>query len=522
MSESNRLQNLQTTFAAWPPARRAAFAASALGSLAFFLWIGFGSTQGGYGLLFGGVSAEEMSRIVETLKEERVPYRLESGGTAVYVPTESVHEARIRLAGRGLPSGGGAGFELFDKPDFGVTDFVHRVNFRRALQGELARSIAQLDPVHRARVQIAIPERSPFIGDDSRNPSASVVVQLRSGSELSRDQVRGVVHLVSSSVASLAAERVTVVDQRGRLLAPAGDEVDAAQPSGTGDYQAQLERELSHRIQALLEPAVGGGRLVATVRADLDWTQTEHTRETFDPESQIERSEQRTVESEQQMASGPSGVPGVRSNLPGGTGSSLDASGNQSTRTVETINYEISKTVSRSVEPAGTITRLTVAVLLDGKPTGDGTFEAWDEQSLTRFEELAKRAVGFNEERGDQLTLSTAPFLVMDFEPEAEGFDIPPQVFGLVSDALRVLAGVIVLLLFGRLVVKPLLGTLGSIEGTALPARVSDLEAQLAGGGNLSMPGGTEDRTARAPIEDLARERSEDGAKTLQGWLGEG
>src|SRR5690606_16407050 len=293
------LQNLRTQFLAWPLPRRLLFVGTAVGSLVFFLWLGLGAGAVPYATLFRGVAPEEMAKLVAALEAERIPFELADEGTTIRVPSDRVHAARIRLAGQGLPSGGGAGFELFDKSDFGVTDFVHRVNYRRALQGELARSIAQLEPVARARVQIALPERSPFVGDRERKPSASVIVELRPGSELSAAQVRGVVHLVSSAVEDLAADRVTVVDGRGRMLAPAGDDgVDPAQPAGTGEYQARLERELGRRVEAILAPVVGAGRVVAQVRADLDWTQTEQTEERYDPESQVERSEQRSVETD--------------------------------------------------------------------------------------------------------------------------------------------------------------------------------------------------------------------------------
>lgn len=525
MNVPDWLQNLRTQFLAWPIGRRLLFAGTAAGSLAFFAWLAVGAGGISYAPLFRGVEPEEMARVVEALEAQRIPYRLSAEGTVVQVPADRVPAARIQLAGQGLPAGGGIGFELFDKADFGVTDFVHRVNYRRALQGELARSIAQLEPVSRARVQIALPERSPFVGDRERKPSASVIVELRPGAELSAAQVRGIVHLVSSSVEALAADRVTVVDGRGRMLAPASDgSVDPAQPAGTGEYQARLERDLARRVEAILAPVVGAGRVVAQVRADLDWTQTEQTEERFDPASQVERSEQRSVESEEDATTLAGGAPGVATNVPGASGSASvdDGAGRRSSRTSETINYEVSKTVRRSIEPSGTLKRLTVAVLLDGRSTAEGEFQPWDEQALRDFESLAKRAVGFTEERGDQLTIANAAFQGIDGDAGGEGEPgwLPAPAWQLLGQGLRgaVLLGV--LALFGLLVVRPLLGSLaGAGAGPRLPVRVSDLEVELGGGG-VALASASQASGSKAA--QLARTRADESVKAIQSWLQQG
>lgn len=510
------LQNLRTQFLAWPLPRRLLFVGTAVGSLVFFLWLGLGAGAVPYATLFRGVAPEEMAKLVSALEAERIPFELADEGTTIRVPSDRVHAARIRLAGQGLPSGGGAGFELFDKPDFGVTDFVHRVNYRRALSGELARSIAELEPVARARVQIALPDRSPFVGDRERQPSASVVVDLKPGAELSRAQVRGIVHLVSSAVESLAPERVTVIDGRGRLLSPTHEGVDPAQPAGTGEYQTRLEAELAQRVEAILTPVVGVGRVVARVRADLDWTQTEHTEERFDPDSQVARSEQRTSETDEDGTGLAEGVPGVASNVPGAgveaTGSG--AGGRRTARSTETINYEISKTVRRSVEPSGTLQRLTVAVLIDGRGTDGG--EAWGAESLREFEELAKRAVGFSEERGDQLTITTAPFRIGDagdgFEGGGAGEWLSPQAWALLGQGVRGALALAALVLFALLVVRPLAGAVGGAALPGLPMRVEELETQLAG---ESLP-------ASASMPDpaeLVRTRASESVRAIQSWL---
>ena len=520
------LQGVWQQFLAWPIARRATFVATAAGSLAFFLWIAFGAVAQPYGLLYRGLAGDEMAEVVRGLEASRTPYRLVEGGASVEVPADKVYAARIELAGQGLPRGGGAGFELFDRSDFGVTDFVHRVNYRRALQGELARSIAELEPVAKARVQIAIPERSAFVADDDRKPSASVVVDLRPGADLSAGQVRGIVHLISAAVESLPPERVSVVDGRGRLLAPAGESVDPAQPAGTGDYQTRLETDLGGRIESILGHVVGAGRVSARVRADLDWTHTESTEEVFDPNAQVERSEEKSTETDEELASGAQGVPGVASNLPGAGGGTAVASGaapvtRKKERTSETVNYEISKKVSRSVGAAGTVKRLTVAILLDGKPGAkEAAFEPWDADSLKNFEELAKRAVGFDGARGDQLTITSSPFHALDKE-DGDAPLLSPSAMTLTGSLLRGLLLLASLAAFGLLVVRPLANVLGTAGASALPARVVDLEAQLAGVGAASAEAGAA-QVAAGVDSGAPRDRVEETVNAIRSWLRQG
>jgi len=523
MAIPESLQNLRAQILAWSPVRRTVFATTAVGSLLFFLWLGFGAVETQYAVLYRGLAGDEMAEVVEALDAAQVSYRFDDQGQSIRVPADRVHEMRIRLAGNGLPRGGGAGFELFDQADFGVTDFVHRVNYRRALQGELARSIAELDPVARARVQIALPERTPFVGNGERQPSASVVVDLRPGADLGAAQIRGIVHLVSASVEGLANERVTIVDGRGRLLAPAGDDLDTERSAGGGEHQRRLEQDLSERIEAILVPAVGPGRVVARVRADLDWTQVEQTEERYDPDSQVERSEQRSSESDRDGGAIAAGPPGAVSNVPGEPGADgAEATTRSTSRTSETINYEISKTVRRSVEAPGSIDRLSVAILIDGKPGGAEGFEPWEPEALANFEELAKRAVGFAAERGDELEITNAPFRALEgVEPIEEPW-LDPDWLALLATAIRGLLALVSLVAFAFLVVRPLARALATGPSPVLPARVADLEAQLAGagapGGRLAS--GTESPAGtQASSAELARLRAEESVRAIQGWL---
>ncbi|MCA9510148.1 MAG: flagellar basal-body MS-ring/collar protein FliF [Myxococcota bacterium] len=517
------LDNLLKQFAAMTTAQKTALGATFALSLAFFGWIASGAASGSERLLYRGVPQEEAAKVVDALSAERIAYRLDDEGTSIYVPSQDVHRARIRLAARGLPNGGGPGFELFEKSSFGVTDFVQRVNYRRALQGELARSIETLAPVDRARVQIALPEPSPFVGDRNRQPSASIVVQLVAGREFSPSQISGVVHLVASSVEGLDPLNVTLVDGAGRMLAPSGDGPFADGASGGGNvYETDLERSLGRRIEEILSRTVGLGRVVAHVNADLDWTRRETTEEKFDPNSQVERSEQRsTEESAEGVALAAGGVPGSGSNLPGGNGGG-GGGGDSATskQTTETINYEISKTVSHSVSSAAAIERLTVAILVDGKPGAEGgEFTPWSDEELGRFRELAMQAVGFNEQRGDTIMLTSAPFHTIQIEDEEGGF-LSPELFPLVGQVLQGVLLLVALFLFATLVVRPLAAALVPPANAPLPEGVQEVLAKLAAGEPLDGgKAGGEGAGLRDQLAALTANAEGASVDTLRSWL---
>ncbi|MEM7409198.1 MAG: flagellar basal-body MS-ring/collar protein FliF [Myxococcota bacterium] len=511
-------ENLFSQLAALSPARRMLLALSAMGSLAFFGWVVFGGAAPEYRAVFRGLPEDEAARVAEALAAEQIDYQLADGGTAVLVPAVEVAEARIRLAGKGLPSGGSAGFELFDKPAFGVTDFVHRVNYLRAVQGELARSIEQLDPVERARVQVVIPERRNVLSREERAPSASVVVRLRPGHELATEQVQAVVHLVASGLESLDAANVTVVDGSGRLLAPLEDGMPGSLgATGVSNYQERVEAELANRIETILEKTAGPDSVVARVRADLDWTEVETTEEVFDPDSQVARSERRSTETNNDEASGTAGgVPGVAANVPGGDAAFPPEPAVSSSRETETINYEISKSVSRRVVPMGRVERLSIAVLVADPIAPEGAEESaapWTPEDLSLFEALARQAVGFDADRGDQITVRSAPF----HAPEAIPLDAPsfwPQWSPLIVTLLRGLVAVVALLLFARLVVQPVVAALPE-PAAAAPVAAAGLEE--GGAGDLEALGGSA-ATAALGAGGVAP-ATEDGARALKNWL---
>src|SRR6058998_3748592 len=375
-------------FRAQPPARRLVLATTAVGSLVAVLGLAWWVQRPLYRPLFTKLAEQDASAIVEALRAEKVPFRLKDGGRAILVPAEQLYELRLALASRGLPEGGSVGFELFDRQTLGQTDFIQRLNYQRALQGELARTISRLGGVESARVHMALPERSLFVGED-RRPSASVVVKLAPGRALSAAQIDGIVHLVAASVEGLAADGVTVVDESGRMLTTdrrGGETVGAS--STALEMQASIERQLAERVESMLAAVVGREKAIARVAATLDLARVERTEETYDPERTALRTQRTTREQE---------------------------------RRDESQSYEVSKVVSHTVAPAGVVKQLSVAVLIDGTYTGAGAarkFTPRPAEEVARLKELVKNAVGFSEARGDRIEITSVPF---QSEPAATG-----------------------------------------------------------------------------------------------------
>lgn len=382
-----------------------------------------------YGVLYSQLSADDAAHIVERLHALHVPYEVEDGGATIRVPEESVHETRLTLAGEGLPRGSGVGFELFDEQRFGESDFSEQIQYRRALEGELARTISTLSGVESARVHLVLPERTLFT-DRDRGASASVALRMRPGWRVSRAQVQGVVHLVASSVPGLAPEAVTVVDGEGRPLT-SGDDAQG-RLAGSNEVRERIERHRQKAVQDLLDLSLGPGVAVAQVSAQIDFSRVERVEETYDPEQVATRSFEVTAEGPNGGNAGAAGVPGAVSNLPGGPAPETPGGGAApGSRRTERRNFEITKTVHRAVSPIGRLSRLTVAVVVDGTWTGEGaerTFEPRPEEEMNRIRALASTAAGLDESRGDVITVECVPFHVSSASETAAEPD-PYQAF---------------------------------------------------------------------------------------------
>lgn len=420
-------------------------AASVALGVAIVMW----SQTPNYKLLFSSLSAQDSAQVVDALQKSGLKYRTDEENGSVWVPGDALHEARMKLASQGLPQGTGTGFELMDGQDgFGSSQFVESIRFQRALEGELGRTISSLKSVQSARVHLAIPKQSVFVRN-KKNSSASVTVGLFPGRTLEPGQVQAIVNLVSSSVPELESSQITVVDQSGRLLTDERGN-DMAFSAKQLDYKSQIENSYVKRIENILTPIVGAGKVKAQVNAELDFTVTEQTQEVFNPDQSAMRSEQ-TLEEMRAGSGATQGVPGALTNQPPEAGTlektaaeTKNNAGTMNSTRRATRNFEVDKTISHTRLATGTIRRMSVAVLVDNKKAVDGadTGAAYSEDEIRRFEQLIKDAVGFSVQRGDRINVLNAAFSVMD-EPEplpeepiwkqAWVLDLAKQVFGAIA-----------------------------------------------------------------------------------------
>lgn len=467
-----------------------------------------------YHILFANLSDEDAGLIVQKIKELKIPHKVE--GNVIKVPAERVHDLRLQLASQGLPQGGGIGFELFDKTDLSTTDFVQKLNYRRALQGELSRTIRALPEIEQCRVHLAVPEKSVFVRA-AEKPKASVFVKLKPGKRLSKGQVDGIVHLVASSVEGLDPKAVTVVDSKGELLTSVADDT-VGMTNAQIERQQMIEKDLENRILSMLEPVVGKNKVRAKVAVNLNLTRTERTEEKYDPDGQVPRSEQRITEKSTTGTAG--GAPGVTSNLPGKTPPASSTLKGQTDKKNETINYEISKTVSHQIINPGEIKRLSAAVLVDGSyVASEGSKElkytARTEEEIKLYEEMVKKAIGFVSDRGDEIKVVNMPFEPVSVE------EMPPsktEIIPIVMDAVKYLLPIIALMLFFLFVIKPLMKiatTPKPVQKQALPASSSPDEIEREKVKELPS------KTPKELISAWAKENPKEAANLIRVWLNE-
>ena len=444
----------------------------------FWLW----SQQPDYRILFSNYSDKDGGSIVAALEKMNVPYKFSDSGAAILVPAEQVHTARLKLASEGLPKGGNIGFELLENQKFGVSQFVEQVNFQRALEGELERSIQAIAAVDVARIHLAIPKPSVFVRDQ-QNPTASVLLNLRAGRTLDAQQVGAVVHLVASSVPNLPAANVTVVDQNGNLLSDTSKKqgnngLDQTQIKYVEDMQASIAR----RVESIITPLVGAKNVRAEASAEIDFSTTEQAAETYKPNFKPEEAAVRSMQSnESNNGTGvdASGVPGALSNQPPPNSTApIDATADAtsaasaggaavSTQKNMTTNYEVDKTVRYVQQPKGGIKRLHVAVVVNNLPVTDAkgkvTYRPLSAAEKQQINDLAMQAMGFNKDRGDSITVVNSSFAGEPAEvlPEVPVWENPVAVeYG--KDGLRFLVGIVVLFLVYTRMLKPLLAKLSS------------------------------------------------------------
>ena len=498
-------------------------AASVAIGVAVVLW----SQGGDYRPLYGSLERLDSAAVLDVLDTNKIKYKIDNGTGALLVESEKINEARLKLAGAGVPGDKKAGFEALDKDQpLGTSQFMETARYRHSLEGELARTISSITSVRSARVHLAIPKESVFVRD-ARPPSASVFLELYPGASLQPAQVKSVVNLVASSISELKPENVTVIDQKGVLLSQLVlDDPQLVEANRQLEYTHRVEQQLRDRINSILAPLVGQNKFHAEVAANVDFTAVEEAGEVYNPDLPAIRSEQRIQE---QRADGSvSGIPGALSNQPPadgrapeqvagnnqqqGTGASAapaGAGGKSGERSREQLvrNYELDRTVSYTKHQIGKLRRVTVGVAVDNKPGAKAgeTGAPWDNESLERLAILVRNAVGYDAARGDVVNVVNSPFVAVPVEEpgieEKPAIWQQPWVIGLAKQAVGVLLVVLLVVVVLRPVMRSLsqgarearpggglgMGDMGSMSPMG---QLGDETVTLSGAGNnMLLPG---------------------------------
>lgn len=363
-----------------------------------------------YEMAYTNLSHEDRTSILALFKKQNVKdFKIE--GESILFPEEKLNEYKMILAQEGLPSNGvSVGWEKFDDRSFGMTDFDQRISKLRAIQGELSRSINKLEPVESSRVHIVMPDPAIF-AQDKKPTTASIMLRLKSGKQLSAKQVQGILHLVARAVEGLEPQNIAIVDELGNMLTKPDEEDGGLDRVTTAqrEYQKRVERELETSIREILGRVVGHNKVVAKIQADVDYKKIETTVQDVDPERTVVLGSQKNEQQSQGQGLNPTGVPGAKSNLPGEKEDTAAGGGsNSSKQTMETLNFDVKRTVSKIIEPVGTLKKISAAVLVDGKMV-DGKYVARTTDEIAMITKLVKNAIGFQEGR-DAITVENAPF----------------------------------------------------------------------------------------------------------------
>jgi flagellar M-ring protein FliF len=525
--------------------RLVAMLAVTLSLIGFFGFVALRVSDAGMVPVFSELTLQDSSAVIKELEAQNIRYETSRDGSTILVPSESVAQVRMKLAEQGLPTGGGVGWEIFDKGDgLSSTSFLQNVNRLRALEGELARSIRALDRVSAARVHLVVPER-PLFAKDAPKPTASIV--LRVSGDLGQGQVRAIVHLVASAVQGLNPEAISIVDESGRLLANGANVNEEGLPSGAQERESAFERRLKDQVQGIVERVVGPGRARAEVNASFDYSKVTNTSDTFDPESRVVRSTQ-TAEEENDSTEGPATV-SVSTQMPNQQGSNpadpAASTREKSSKANETVNYEISRSTRTEVLEAGRLKKISVAVLVDGiyasDPSGSVTYSPRTQEELDRIAALVRSAIGFDQGRGDQIEVVNLRFA----EPpgvrpidDAAGF----ASLGVTKEDLMQLIEMVVLgivsLLVLLLVVRPLVRRiLTPDQKPGLPAIIAPTVSPSSPLEQALSPAAPPDPTARmielsqvngkihaqslAKVGELAERNPSETVSIIRQWLAE-
>lgn len=478
--------------------------------------LGFGifyvmANQVTYKPLYTDLRPEDASEIVSWLKKENIKYELAASGSTIRVPEDRLYDIRLALAGAGLPKQNGVGFEVFDQNNMGVTDFVQNVQYQRAVQGELERTISRFPQIKSVRVHLAQPKDSLFVSE-RKDSTASVVLELNKGEELSPAQVKGIVHLVSSAIPKLKKENVAVVDTSGNILYDPAEmeKTKTDDPAGLTNaqlaYQKRLEEYYKNKIQTMLEDALGPNKAVARVSAEVDFDSVQISEDKFDPDAVAVRSEQKMSETDVQQDSG--GVPGVK----GGLADKLQGNAGEQSSPVlkqkkqDTINYEISRTQRQINTALGKLKRISVGVMVDGiyqQKDKELVYVARSPEEVANLEKIVKAAIGYSTERGDEVRVVNVPFHAQTAAPSSMA-----QMVDMGTKALKPIANLILAVLFIFFVIRPLLNRyiLKPQEKEVLQQRLALEEEEMLEGEAGAAIGGRREAVAIEVSPDVTEE----------------
>ena len=415
--------------------------------------------EGNYAVLYTHLSPDDAGEILSVLQQEKIPYKVVGDGSIIMVPKDKVYDVRLKLAAKGLPHGKVVGFEIFDEPKLGITQFQQNVEYLRALQGELERTISRLDAVKDVKVNIALPKDSIFVREESE-PKASVLIRLWEGKDLTPEQVKAIVFLVSHAVPGLKPENVTVVDSRGRVLSELISESEEEFTSSKElKIKRELERNIERKVQSMLSQVLGGGKVVVRASVEVETGKVETKKEIYDPDMTAVVSQRKIQEKEKGVKKQPQGVPGASTNVP----PVVNLNGNQQVAEREkkdiTTNYDVSKTLEKSVTPIFRIKRITVGVLVDGKyqkvKDKNGNVEIKflprSPEEIKTYEEIVKSAIGYDPKRGDKVTVASVPFESKAlFEAAEERGVFPWYYLALVGLLVAALGGALAMKVFRK------------------------------------------------------------------------
>lgn len=505
-----------------------------LGAVIFFILAGFGSVflwanKAEFKKVYSNLSQEDVAAIVEILDKQKIPYKLQSNETVILVPEDQVSRVRLMLASEGQPRGGSVGFEIFDKTDFGTTEFVQQLNYQRALQGELARTIKEIEQVQDAKVLIVMPKDSVFV-EDKKPPSASVFLKLKA--KMTPDKVRAVVHLVASAIEDLTPELVSVIDSKGKVLSNGMPGDDSSEINAQLKYKLEYEKNMAGRIQTMLEGIVGPGKAIVRVTADMDFSQVDVNEELFDPDTQVIRSRQTIADNIEKINAAENKISSVN---PIGQGANTGGKSEKKEHQDDTINYEISKTVRITQKPVGTVQRLSVAAVLDGKYSWEKVeggrkkvFTPRTDDEINQFTTIVKQTMGYSADREDQVTVQSISFSAGGIWADGggDGFEADGIDWRKYRDEYgKAIVNVLVVFLVFLFVVRPLIknfkeANMPDEEEDELLSEhaVDQLVFDEAGQPILPKPKVT---TIQEKAMILAREDINKSANIIKGWLTE-